>query len=297
LTVPVRSKAIEALNEAEQLLHDLPPLSPDHETVRLAIARLQRTQHDLSNSRRFTGSCLARSRDTVEQARSVIRQVREDRMRQRQRPLRRAEADAETIARPAMASFGELPADGHAPATESDADRGVAIFLDLDTVLLATHRGKYGPELALQGNIEEPLERLAETAGALIVVVNPPERDAPHAQDTDNRLRALRDGLGPQADRLVIVTCPHTRDDACQCAKPGSGLIELALEDLALSADGGWYVCGDQQGVVSGRTAGLKTVRIGPAGDDRLSAIHRADYEARDLLDASNHIMYEALAL
>jgi hypothetical protein len=51
----------------------------------------------------------------------------------------------------------------------------------------------------------------------------------------------------------------------------------------------------DQEGVVAGRGAGLKTIRIGPVGEDHLSAVHRADYEARDLLDAANHILFEAL--
>ena len=41
---------------------------------------------------------------------------------------------------------------------------------------------------------------------------------------------------------------------------------------------------------------GLRTVRIGPLGEDHLSSVHRPDYEARDLLDAANTIMLDALA-
>jgi len=57
----------------------------------------------------------------------------------------------------------------------------------------------------------------------------------------------------------------------------------------------GWFIGADQEGVQSGRTAGLRTVRIGPAGPDHMSTVHRPDYEARDLLDAANHILIEDL--
>ena len=156
--------------------------------------------------------------------------------------------------------------------------------------------GKYGPELAMQSGLDESLERLSESAGAVVVLVNPRDPDSPRAMDTGNRLRALRDGLGVRMERLIVATCPHGEDGSCPCAKPGTGLIDHVMAEHSLTADGGWYICADQPGVVTGRTAGLKTVRLGPAGDDRLSSIHRPDYEARDLLDASNHIMYEALA-
>jgi hypothetical protein len=63
-----------------------------------------------------------------------------------------------------------------------------------------------------------------------------------------------------------------------------------------LSSRGSWFVGGDQEGVVAGRNAGLKTIRVGPVGEDHLSAVHRPDFEARDLLDAANHILFETLA-
>ena len=176
---------------------------------------------------------------------------------------------------------------------DREADHSVCVFIDADTVLLTTHMGKYGPELAMQSDIDESLERLAESADVVVVLVNPTDSDSPRAIDTENRLRALHDGLGVRMERLVVATCPHGEDGSCTCAKPGTGLIDHVLAEHSLSPERGWYICGDQPGVVSGRTAGLKTVRLGPAGEDRLSSIHRPDYEARDLLDASNHIMFE----
>jgi histidinol phosphatase-like enzyme len=97
-------------------------------------------------------------------------------------------------------------------------------------------------------------------------------------------------------EHLTVVTCPHGEDGTCDCAKPGIGMVLRTMEELRLSHRGGWYIAGDQEGVVSGRTSGLRTIRIGPVGEDHLSAVHRPDYEARDLLDAANHIMFESPA-
>ncbi len=171
-----------------------------------------------------------------------------------------------------------------------------AVFLDFDTVLLATHQERRGPELGLQPDIIEGIGRITEVADKIVALVDPARGEGSHGSDAAERIQFLRDGLGTTADRLDFVTCPHGEDADCQCAKPGSGLIEEAIKDLGLHQRGGWYITADQEGVVAGRNAGLRTVRIGPTGEDHLSAVHRADYEARDLLDAANRILLESLA-
>lgn len=170
------------------------------------------------------------------------------------------------------------------------------MFVDLDTVLLAIHQGRRGVELGLQADIEEGIDRLAEFAVFIVVLAEPPQPDARHGLETESRLDVLREGLGETGNQLLIVTCPHGEGEACSCAKPDSGLIHLAADEHGVSLRGGWYIGGDQEGVVAGRQAGLHTIRLGPAGEDHLSNVHRPDYEARDLLDAANHIMLEELA-
>jgi histidinol phosphatase-like enzyme len=177
---------------------------------------------------------------------------------------------------------------------EPSHDR-VAVFLDLDTVLLATHRGKYGPELGLQADLPAAIDRLAEAAELIVVLVNPRSADATHSLVSEKRVAVLQNGLpARQLNHLVIATCSHGDGGTCDCAKPGHGLIQ---EHLASERDAhnGWYIGADQEGMVAGRGAGLHTIRIGPHGEDHLSTVHRPDYEARDLLDAANHIMLESL--
>ncbi|CAN5789275.1 hypothetical protein BH24CHL5_BH24CHL5_12220 [soil metagenome] len=180
------------------------------------------------------------------------------------------------------------------PADAGQRDRNV--FVDLDTALLAIHQGRRGIELGLQADIADGLDRLSDVADRTVVLVDPPPSEGRHGRETEHRLEVLRDGIGPLVDRLILVACPHGEDRSCTCAKPDSGLIEVAAQQHELSLRGGWYIGADQAGVVAGRQAGLRTIRIGPAGEDHLSAVHRPDYEARDLLDAANHIMLEELA-
>lgn len=188
--------------------------------------------------------------------------------------------------------------DLRAAAVDDPADDSVgAIFVDLDTVLIQMHRGQRGLELGLNADLPEAFERLAQITDQLFVLVDPPPTEDSAGRETERRLEVLRAGMGTHLDRLTIVGCPHGEDRSCDCAKPGIGLIELAVAEHGARRRGGWHIGGDQEGVQVGRTAGLRTIRIGPAGDDHLSTVHRADHEARDLLDAANRIMLEALAV
>lgn len=188
--------------------------------------------------------------------------------------------------------------DSSSPSEATQGDYGAgAVFIDLDTVLLAMHRGRRGLELGLQADLPEGLERLEQIADGLYVLVDPPPLEGASGRETHRRLEVLREGLGVVADRLTIVTCPHGERAECDCAKPGSGLIELAISEHGARRRNGWHIGGDQEGVQAARAAGLKTIRIGPSGEDHLSAVHRADYVARDLLDAANRIMLESLTV
>jgi len=168
------------------------------------------------------------------------------------------------------------------------------VYLDLDTVLLAMHRGRRGIELGVQGDVREGIERLSQIVDEIVVLAYPPVADGRKLTD-GARIDALRVALGDTTDELLIVACPHD-GDPCDCPKPGSALIEMAVERHSLERRGGWFIGGDQEGIVSGRNAGMHTIRIGPLGLDHLSSVHRPDYEARDLLDAANHILLEELS-
>jgi len=176
------------------------------------------------------------------------------------------------------------------------AAQGPAVLIDLDSVLLSVRQGRRGVELGVQPDLAEALARLAEVAPRIAVLVEPPPDEPRHGLETEKRLDTVRDALGEAADNLLIVTCPHGENGSCDCAPPNVGLVEVALEKHDLPRRGGWYIGGDQESITAARAAGLHTIRIGPALEDHLSAVHRPDYEARDLLDAANHILLASLS-
>jgi hypothetical protein len=165
----------------------------------------------------------------------------------------------------------------------------------MDAVLLDAHQGRRGIEVNVQADIDDGLSRIAQIADHIVVLAFPQQSEDLHGPSTEDRIHVLRDGLNGTGDSVEIVFCPHTDTDSpCDCAKPGNGLIRIAKSRRPL-AHGGWFIGADQQGVQSGRSAGLHTVRVGPAGADHMSTVHKPDYEARDLLDAANHILIQEL--
>ena len=180
---------------------------------------------------------------------------------------------------------------------EREDELADGVLIDLDTVLLGMHQGRRGIEINLMADLPASFDRLREVARQIVVMVDPPPRESleAHGRETPTRLQTLHDGLGELADELDIVICPHGENGDCECAKPGSGLFDEAVTQTGIRPRNSWYVSGDQEGILAARSAGLRTIRIGPLGEDHLSAVHRPDYEARDLLDAANTIMRDAL--
>jgi D-glycero-D-manno-heptose 1,7-bisphosphate phosphatase len=181
------------------------------------------------------------------------------------------------------------------PEEASSADTDPVVFLDLEAVIIERRPGRTDPPYSLRPGADEGLRRLAQLSSRLVALVEPSPLGTkrPRSIDFLDGVRAPMIHGGPE---LVFVACPHRPEDHCSCRKPGHGLVEIAVARYGIPARGGWHIGGDQEGVQAGRSAGLHTVRIGPPSEDHLNAVHRADYEARDLLDAANWILAGSLA-
>jgi D-glycero-D-manno-heptose 1,7-bisphosphate phosphatase len=170
-----------------------------------------------------------------------------------------------------------------------------AIFLDLEGVIIERRPGRTDPPYSLRPGAEEGLRRMAQVTDRLVALVEPPAPGTskrPRSIDFLDGVRAPMVRGGPQ---LVFVACPHRPSETCECRKPRRGLIEIAMARVGVGANGGWHISGDQESVLAGRAAGLRTIRIGPPPENHHTAVHRADYEARDLLDAANWILVSSL--
>ncbi len=70
------AEALEVWREAERLLEELPPLSPDHETVAVIAAESRDLYQRLTNDADLTANVLARSHQRIGEAQALLRALR-----------------------------------------------------------------------------------------------------------------------------------------------------------------------------------------------------------------------------
>jgi hypothetical protein len=71
----VLDELLEAWKQGEQLLPSLPPLSSDHETVRLAVAELRAAYVTLVDREHLATALVETSEPTIQRATHAIREV------------------------------------------------------------------------------------------------------------------------------------------------------------------------------------------------------------------------------
>jgi hypothetical protein len=167
-----------------------------------------------------------------------------------------------------------------------------AIFIDLEGAIIEVRPGRVLPAFSMRPAADAGLRRLAQLTDTIVALVEPAAPRTRH-RPTD-RLVGVRAPMVQGGPDVLFVGCPHG-GEPCRCRKPDPGLIEQAAKSHRIDLHGAWHISADSAGVQAGRAAGLRTVRIGPPSDDPESAIHRADYDARDLLDAANWILIQSL--
>lgn len=106
---------------------------------------------------------------------------------------------------------------------------------------------------------------------------------------------------GAYLDRIYY--CPHHPDSGyagevpelkirCECRKPGTELIDLAVRELSVNRNNSWFVGDRTADIEAGRRAGLRTmlVRTGYAGSD-CKYSSKPDYVSTDLNAAAEWIL------
>ena len=90
----------------------------------------------------------------------------------------------------------------------------------------------------------------------------------------------------------AIYSCPHSRDDACDCRKPKIGLIEQAWRDLDARTARSFLVGDKCSDIQAGRNAGATTflVRTGHGLEAERSAKCAPHYIVDDLKAAAERI-------
>jgi len=162
------ARALDACHEAEALLEDTTPRTVDHETVALALVRVQAAYDSLAYGAELTGVALAHARATIEGAKTTLAIIRG--RYQRHGATRSASVDRTSHTQPRFARVVTFPSDD--PAFR-------------DHVLSIVHREM--PE------IPEELEATLRASYPL-AVVRLRQRLAETADDPDPVWYAFRDG-------------------------------------------------------------------------------------------------------
>lgn len=129
------------------------------------------------------------------------------------------------------------------------AMRRLTVFLDRDgTINKDTGYIKTPDELELLPGVVEGVARLNRAGARVVVVTN--QSGIARGYLTGNALEAIHRKMlalfqagGAWLD--AIYYCPHHPDDGCRCRKPGTGMVERAVQDLGLDLAAS-YVVGDQ---------------------------------------------------
>lgn len=182
-----------------------------------------------------------------------------------------------------------------------------AIFIDRDGTLIREVDGLTSPDqLELIGGVPEAIQTINRSMHLAVMVTNQPVIAKGFCTEDDlrcvhNKLATLLGRDGAYVDATYI--CLHHPDRGfpgerldlkipCECRKPGTGLIDMAVGDLNISKSDSWLVGDTSSDMLTAQRAGIRSVlvRTGYGGRDGKYAV-LPDFECFDLADAVHLIL------
>jgi D-glycero-D-manno-heptose 1,7-bisphosphate phosphatase len=180
----------------------------------------------------------------------------------------------------------------------------IAVFLDKDGTLIENVPYNVDPaEVRLAPGAGEALRMLSDAGFQLVVVSNQSgvARGYFHERDLACIELRTRDLLREEGVSLAgWYYCPHHPDGkvsayrrACDCRKPGPGLITRAAEELDIDLEQSWLIGDILDDVEAGNRAGVRTILMLNGGETKwvLSEHRRPDQMVRNLRAAATYIL------
>jgi histidinol-phosphate phosphatase family protein len=183
-------------------------------------------------------------------------------------------------------------------------------FLDRDGTLNCEVDGVTSPEkLELLPGVAEAIYKLNRSGIRAVVISNQPIIAKGYCREADvqavhNKLETLLGAEHAFLDRIYY--CPHHPEKgfegervelkiACDCRKPGIGMVQRAVRDLNVDLTRSWLIGDTTTDLQTAKNAGLKSilVRTGYAGEDNKYPA-QADYVCDTLGEAVQQITTEA---
>jgi rfaE bifunctional protein nucleotidyltransferase chain/domain len=153
----------------------------------------------------------------------------------------------------------------------SAAPKGI-VFLDRDGTLLKESPYLSDPrEAELLPGVGEGLAELQQAGYRLVIVTN--------QQGIGLGYFSVRDFIAVNAALFRLLTpfgvtisriyyCPHSAADACDCRKPGPGLLLRALREFGIEAERCFMVGDRDIDAMAGASAGCSSVLVGASATD-----------------------------
>jgi D-glycero-D-manno-heptose 1,7-bisphosphate phosphatase len=135
------------------------------------------------------------------------------------------------------------------PLTEGETKRRPAVFLDRDgTIAEEVGYLNHAERFRMFPFAGAAIRRLNEAGFAVIVVTNQSGVARRYFPDSlvgevHERMKRELEAQGARVDGVYY--CPHEAKDACDCRKPGTGMIERAAREHLLDMSGS-FVVGDR---------------------------------------------------
>ena len=164
------------------------------------------------------------------------------------------------------------------------------IFLDRDGVL-NVDRVDYVYHLChfvIPPGVKEGLQALKDAGYLLIIITNQSgiAKGVYKREDVYLIHDAIQEGTGVKLDDIYFCPYHENFDSHSLTRKPGSLMIEKAAAKYDIDMDASWMIGDHERDITAGTRAGLRTIRLAPAGTET-KATHLVD----NLLAASKIIV------
>lgn len=177
-----------------------------------------------------------------------------------------------------------------------------AVFLDRDGTINEDPGYLSDPEgFRMLPTVIEGIRLLNEAAFLVVVITNQSgvARGLLTLETLASIHRRMKEDLRAGGARIDgIYYCPHHPDDGCTCRKPGSGLLERAIDELGIDPVKSFIVGDRLTDIEAGRSIGCRTVLVPEHPDqlkkERSDSRVMPDFKADQFLDGVMWILDRA---
>lgn len=182
------------------------------------------------------------------------------------------------------------------PSPNERREESPAVFLDRDGTIMRDVDYCGDPkQVELFEDVPRALRRLKDAGFRIYIITN--QSGLARGYFTERDYRAVEEEVVRQVGRgLIDATyfCPDLPDSGSKRRKPAAGMIWEAQRDHAIDLARSFMIGDKSIDAQCGRNAGICTIIVHTGNDKNIGAAG-ADWEARDLTEATEIILRHAL--